>query len=73
MRNLRYLLNNKRDANQLAEDLQVQLEVNRFENVTVVPIPERKELIIQVPEADGALEDTVEAFMSDYKDGLILE
>ena len=73
MRSLIYFLNDKMEAEQLAEDLKVQLEINRFRNVMVVPVNEKKELIIQVPEANGELEEAVEAFMEDYKEGVMLE
>lgn len=73
MRNLRYLLNDKVEAGRLAEDLRLQLEINRFRDVTIVPVHDRKELIVPVPEANGELEETVETFMTAYKTGLILE
>jgi hypothetical protein len=73
MKNLRFLLHDQFQAESLAEDLKLQLEINRFEHVKVVPVRDRNEIIVQVPEADGALEETVDTFMENYKKGEILE
>ncbi|HWO96601.1 MAG TPA: hypothetical protein VNM45_09740 [Bacillus sp. (in: firmicutes)] len=73
MKNLRFMLNDDFQAESLAEDLKLQLEINRFRHIKVVPVRDRNEIIVQVPEADGELEDTVELFMQNYKKGEILE
>ncbi|PLT29245.1 hypothetical protein [Peribacillus deserti] len=73
MKNHRYLLKDDFQAEDLAEDLKVQLEVNRFDNYTITPVASRNELIVQVPDAAGDLEDTVDQFMVDYHKGKMLE
>ncbi|MFC3883552.1 hypothetical protein ACFOU2_08540 [Bacillus songklensis] len=73
MKNLRFLLADQFQAESLAEDLRLQLEINRFEDVKVVPVKDRNEIIVQVPEANGTLEETVDSFMKNYRTGEILE
>ncbi|WP_174734967.1 hypothetical protein [Mesobacillus harenae] len=73
MRNLRFLVNEEFKASELAEDLRVQLEVNRFNSVKVLSVDNRNEVIVQLPEANGSLEEAVGSFMESYQSGLILE
>jgi hypothetical protein len=73
MKNVRFLLDDKFQAERLAEDLKLQLEINRFEGAKVVPVKDRNEIIVQIPEANGALEETVDSFMKNYRTGEILE
>jgi hypothetical protein len=73
LKNYRFVLNNQIDASSLAEDLRVQLEVNRFHHVNIVAVVARNEVIVQVPEANGQLEDVVESFMEGYQASIILE
>ncbi|WP_026693599.1 hypothetical protein [Peribacillus kribbensis] len=73
MKNHRYLLKDSIQAEELAGDLRVQLEVNRFDDYSIVPVVQRNELIVQIPDAAGDLEDTVDAFMAGYYDGKMLE
>jgi menaquinone-dependent protoporphyrinogen IX oxidase len=73
MRNIRYLIKGDYSAEQLAEDLRVQLDINRQNNVRITPVKNRNEVIVQVPEASGSLEEIVGSFMQDYHSGVILE
>ncbi|WP_026583377.1 hypothetical protein [Bacillus sp. J33] len=73
MKNFRFLLNDQFKANEIAEDLQVQLEVNRFNHVKVEAVEQRNEVLVQVPDANGQLEEAVESFMRNYQDGEVLE
>ncbi|MGM0876286.1 MAG: hypothetical protein ACQEWV_16320 [Bacillota bacterium] len=74
MRNFRYLISDEFQAASIAEDLRLQLEVNRFNNVNITPVTMRNEVIVQVPEAsDLLLEVAVDSFMENYKTGVILE
>jgi hypothetical protein len=74
MRNFRYLLSDQFQAANIAEDLRLQLEINRFKNVNITAVTMRNEVIVQVPEAsDLSLEVAVDSFMENYKTGVILE
>ncbi len=73
MKNIRYLLLDQFQAKDIAQDLMVQLEVNRIHDVYVTPIDIRNELSIQVPEANEYSEEVIGGFMKDYQKGVILE
>ncbi|WP_409289921.1 hypothetical protein [Peribacillus sp. SCS-37] len=73
MKNHHYVLKSSVDAEELAEDLRLQLEINRFSNYSITPIPSKNKLIVQVPDADGPLEETVDIFMADYRKTEALE
>ncbi|CAM3609525.1 hypothetical protein GCM10009865_37470 [Aeromicrobium ponti] len=73
MKNFRFLLSDQFQANEIAEDLQVQLEINRFNHVKVTTVEQRNEVLVQVPDANGSLEEAVESFMRNYQDGEVLE
>ncbi|GLB59046.1 hypothetical protein NCCP133_11790 [Cytobacillus sp. NCCP-133] len=51
----------------------MQLEINRFNHVKVEAVEQRNEVLVQVPEANGSLEEAVESFMRNYQDGEMLE
>ncbi|MCQ6282076.1 hypothetical protein [Bacillus sp. EB600] len=73
MRNFRFPISDQFSAANIAKDLQVQLEINRFSHVNVVAADNRNEVIVQVPEANEGLEEAVESFMKSYQTGVILE
>lgn len=73
MKNFRYLISDQFKAESLAEDLRIQLEVNRIYHINIVSVNTRNEVIVQVPEANGSLEEVVESFMEGYQNGVILE
>ncbi|PLR95080.1 hypothetical protein [Bacillus sp. T33-2] len=73
MRNYRYLLKDQFDANIIADDLRLQLAIYRFENTSVTSIPNRNEVIVQIPDANGTAEEAVESFMANYHTTKMLE
>jgi hypothetical protein len=73
MRNYRFLINDQFQANSIAEDLRVQLDVNRFNNVNILSVDNRNEVLVQVFEQTEAAEQTVESFMQNYQKGIIIE
>ncbi|WP_409270098.1 hypothetical protein V1499_11685 [Neobacillus sp. SCS-31] len=73
MKNVRYIIQDGYDAEKIAEALKVQLNVNRFENVGITAVGQRNELIVQIPENNESLEETLGSFMAGYQDGVILE
>jgi len=73
LKNFRYLLKDQYAANNVAKDLQVQLDINRFQNVNITAVDNRNEVIVQVHEANENVEETVESFMQNYQSGVILE
>ncbi|MDZ5471558.1 hypothetical protein SM124_07335 [Bacillus sp. 31A1R] len=73
MRNIRYLLKDEYTADSIAEDLKVQLEVNRMNHIKITSVNTRNEVIVSLPEGNENLEEVVESFMSGYKTGEILE
>ncbi|NHM33785.1 hypothetical protein [Neobacillus terrae] len=73
MKNFRFLIDDEYNAQSLAEDLRVQLDVNRFYNVKIVAVNQRNEVIVQVPEESSFIEETVGSFMKGYQNGIILE
>ena len=74
MRNYRYLISDNFQAETIAKDLQIQLNVNRFDDVTIRAVNARNEVIVQVPVASSySLEETMDSFMENYKTGVILE
>jgi hypothetical protein len=73
LRNYRFLINDQFQANSIAEDLRVQLDINRFNDVNILSVDNRNELLVQVFESSGATEETVETFMQDYQKGIIIE
>ncbi|RHW42032.1 hypothetical protein D1B31_05155 [Neobacillus notoginsengisoli] len=73
MRNVRYLIQNDYSAEEIAEALKLQLEINRYENVSITAVERRNEVIIQIPEDNENLEETLGSFMAGYQDGVILE
>jgi menaquinone-dependent protoporphyrinogen IX oxidase len=73
LKNFRFLINDQFNAQTIAEDLKVQLDVNRLYDVNIVAVNSRNEVIVQVPEANGTLEEVVESFMDSYQKGIILE
>jgi hypothetical protein len=60
-------------ADSLAEDLRLQMDVNRFHNVEIKAVSSRNEIIVQVPDLNSDLEKTLESFMDSYQSGIILE
>lgn len=74
MKNYRYLISDQYQAKNIAEDLRIQLGVNRFNNVNITPVTMRNEVIVQVPDASSlSLETAVNSFMENYQTGVILE
>jgi hypothetical protein len=73
MRIYRFLINDQFQANSIADDLRVQLDINRFNDVNIVSVDNRNEILVQVFEANGAAEQTVESFMQNYQKGIIIE
>ncbi len=73
MRNYRFLINEQFQANSIAEDLRVQLDVNRYNHVNILSVDNRNEVLVQVFESSGGAEETVETFMQDYQKGIIIE
>jgi len=73
MRNIRYLIGDQYDAENVAEDLKLQLEVNRLNHVGIFPVSARNEVIVQIPEDNNTLEEVLGSFMESYKTGEILE
>jgi menaquinone-dependent protoporphyrinogen IX oxidase len=73
MKNLRFLIDKRYEADSIAKDLQLQLEINRFNHVNVTAVDQRNEVIVQVPEENGSLEEAIESFMENYQNGIILE
>jgi hypothetical protein len=73
MRIYRFLINDEFQANSIADDLRVQLDINRFNDVNIVSVDNRNEILVQVFEANGAAEQTVESFMQNYQKGIIIE
>ena len=73
MRNYRFLINEQFQANSIAEDLRVQMDVNRFNDVNILSVDNRNEILVQVFESNGAAEETVETFMQDYQKGIVME
>jgi len=73
LRNLRFLIKEQFEANSVANDLRVQLDINRFHDVNISAEDKRNEVTVQIPEANGNLEETIESFMQDYQSGIILE
>jgi menaquinone-dependent protoporphyrinogen IX oxidase len=73
LRNFRFLIDEKFDANDIAKDLRLQLEINRFHDINIAAVTSRNEVIVQVPNANGELEESVESFMNSYQKGVILE
>ena len=73
LRNFRFLIKEQFEANSVANDLRVQLDINRFHDVNISAEDKRNEVTVQIPEANGNLEETIESFMQDYQSGIILE
>lgn len=73
LRSYRFLINDQFQANSIAEDLRVQLDINRFNDVNIFPVDNRNEVLVQVFESTGGAEETVETFMQDYQKGIIIE
>jgi hypothetical protein len=73
MRNYRFLINEQFQANNIAEDLRVQLDINRFNDVNILSVDNQNEVLVQVFEPNEAAEETVETFMQDYQKGIIIE
>jgi hypothetical protein len=73
MRNYRFLINDQFQANSIAEDLRVQLDINTFNDVNILSVDNRNEVLVQVFEPTGAAEETVESFMQSYQKGIIIE
>ena len=51
MRNYRFLINEQFQANSIAEDLRVQLDVNRYNHVNILSVDNRNEVLVQVFES----------------------
>jgi hypothetical protein len=73
LRNYRFLIGEQYNADTIAKDLRLQLDINRFNHVTVAAADYRNEVIVQIPEANEGLEEAVESFMGSYQKGVILE
>ena len=73
MRNYRFLINEQFQANSIAQDLRVQLDVNRYSDVNILSVDNRNEVLVQVFESSGGAEEAVETFMQDYQKGIIIE
>jgi|GEM_PF-1503296 len=73
MRNYRFLINDQFQANSIAEDLRVQLDINRFNDVNILSVDNRNEVLVQIFESNGAAQEAVETFMQDYHKGIVME
>jgi hypothetical protein len=73
LRSYRFLINEQFQANNIAEDLRVQLDINRFNDVNILSVDNQNEVLVQVFEPNEAAEETVETFMQDYQKGIIIE
>ena len=73
MKNFRYLISREYEADSIADDLRLQLEINRFNHVNVKAVTVRNEVLVQVPDANDSIEEVVENFMHNYQTGIILE
>ncbi len=73
MKNFRYLIPKEYEVNRIAEDLLLQLEVNRLKDVNVKAVIDRNEILIQVKDANDSIEEVVGSFMESYDAGVILE
>jgi hypothetical protein len=73
LKNFRYLISREYEADSVAEDLRLQLEINRVNQVHVKAVTVRNEVLVQVPDANDSIEEVVENFMYSYQTGIILE
>lgn len=73
LKNVRYVLNNEFQADRVASDLRVQLDVSRISNVEIKSVESRNEVIVQIPEANDSVEEVLSGFMKDYHKRIILE
>jgi len=73
LRNVRYLIQDEFQANQVADDLKVQLDINRMETISITSVESRNEVIVQIPEANESVEEVLSGFMRGYQKGMILE
>jgi hypothetical protein len=69
----RFLIQDQFEANNIANDLRVQMYINRFHDVNIVAVDQRNEVIVQVHEANENVEEAVESFMRDYQSDVIFE
>ncbi|PLR78666.1 hypothetical protein CU633_03680 [Bacillus sp. V3-13] len=74
MRNYRYLLDKQFQAKSVADDLRIQLRMNRMDDdAKVTAVENRNEVLVQVQEGDNSLEEVVGSFMDSYNPDVILE
>ncbi|PLR79903.1 hypothetical protein CVD25_13205 [Bacillus canaveralius] len=74
MRNYRYILDKQFQANSVADDLRIQLRMNRMDDdAKVTAVENRNEVLVQVHVGDDSLEEVVSSFMDSYNPNVILE
>jgi hypothetical protein len=73
LKNVRYVLNDEFQAEDVANDLKVQLDINRIHHLTIKSVENRNEVIVQIPEANESTEEVLSGFMKDYQKRTILE
>ncbi|MFE8699408.1 hypothetical protein ACFYKX_02095 [Cytobacillus sp. FJAT-54145] len=73
MKIFRFQIDPKFKAQYLAEDLKLQLEVNRHNNVSISSNNHTNEIVVGVPDDGGETGEIVGSFMESYQTGVILE
>lgn len=65
--NIRYNLRSEFEAESIAEDLRLQLDINRFNQVSIESVSQDNQVIIKLPEEHGDMLEVINQFMHNYQ------
>ncbi|MQR89009.1 hypothetical protein GFV16_24460 [Bacillus megaterium] len=72
MRSHRYIIKDSLKADEVARDLELQLDINRMSDVRILSVNAQNEILVQMEENEEA-GDVIDVFMKEYKTAEIIE
>ncbi|MBY0007490.1 MULTISPECIES: hypothetical protein [Priestia] len=73
MRSHRYTIKDSLKADEVAKDLELQLDINRMSDVRILSVNAQNEILVQMQEENEEAEDVIDVFMKEYKTEEIIE
>ncbi|MED3951295.1 hypothetical protein C1N83_19570 [Priestia aryabhattai] len=67
MRSHRYTIKDSLKADEVAKDLELQLDINRMSDVRILSVNAQNEILVQMQEENEEAEDVIDVFMKEYK------
>lgn len=73
MRSHRYIIKDSLKADEVARDLELQLDINRMSDVRILSVNAQNEILVQMEEENEEAGDVIDVFMKEYKTAEIIE